>query len=123
MAVFGCRDLATRGESKEYPHSYFVLCFHGVFLLAFLCRLDALCWWDLGTECCLADFVVLLVSSLTDRLPPCYGSALTSDPSSPLPHLTLVLLRMMGDMLSYHSINLEVAGVSSVRFVGSSDIS
>lgn len=123
MAVFDCRGLATSGESKERPCSHFVLCFHGIFLLAFLCQLDALFWWDLGTDGCLSDFVVLFVSSLTDPLPLRCGSVLTSDPSLPLPYLTLVFLRILGDMFSYHSINLEVAGVSSGRFVGSPDMS
>lgn len=114
-AVFDCRGLATSGDSKEHPPSHLVLCFHGIFLLAFV---STWCSCSVGTECCLSDFVVLFVS-LTDSLPPWCGSVLTSDPSSPPPYLIPVFLRIMGDMFSHHSVNLEVAGVSSGRFVGS----
>lgn len=51
------------------------------------------------------------------------GRVLTSDPSSPFPYSTLVSLRITGDMFSYHSVNLDIADVSSGRFAGFPDMS
>lgn len=69
VAVFHCNDFTASGDSKEHPHTHFVLFLHGIFLLALPCWLDARFWLDLGTECYLLDFVALFVSSLTDPLP------------------------------------------------------
>lgn len=63
-----------------------------------------------------------LICLLFDRpSPSLQGTVLTSDLFSPVPHLISLLLRIMDDIFSYHSINLEVAGVSSGKFVRSPD--
>lgn len=76
------------GESKDCSCSLFVLCFHGIFSLTFL---SALFRWDCRTECCLSDFAVLFVSSLTAPSPPLCECILSSDPSSPLPYFSYFL--------------------------------
>lgn len=75
----------------------------------------------LNVLCYFSDLVVLFVSSSSGPHPSLQGAVLTSDPSSFVPYLIPLLLRIMDGIFSCRSINLEVAGVSSEGFVGSSD--
>lgn len=89
-------------------------------LSLFVFPLDAEGTKGLNVLCYFSDLVVLFVTSLNGPHPPLQGAVLTSDPSSLVPYLIPLLLRIMDGMFSCCSINLELAGVSSEGFVGSS---
>lgn len=85
-------------------------------LFVFPYPLDAEGTEGLNVLCYFSDLVVLFVTSLSGPHPPLLGAVLTSDPSSLVPYL----IPLLDGMFSCCSINLELAGVSSEGFVGSS---
>lgn len=119
VAAFDCRGLATC-ESKE-------LSFYPLLSWHFPANFSVSTWCSVLVE--FRDWMLFVrfllfyfVFFLTYPLPSWCESILTSDHSSPLPYWTPVFLRNMGGLFSYHSINLEVAGVCSGRFAGSLDV-